>query len=412
MGKDDRYVFLEALLAARDIFYISYTGQSQQDNASLPPSVLVSELLDALETSSRIEGTGLKEHIVCKHYLQPFNANYFIPGSKVYSYSQQDCDCAHALQQGSTGGAGFFEQPLPPSQKTDLELSVDDLVRFFKNPSEYLLRERLNVSLEPRVFSITERESFQLDGLERYAIEKALLQEQFANPEAEASFEKCAARGILPHGAAGRAAYLRSRQSVRSFVCDLNRAGLHGATTEKRLFEITIDDCTLSSTISLSSGAGLVHMRYAAIKPIDFLRIWLEYLLCSAAEAEVPFAMLAGLDPKHRGRTQLWQFAPPDDPLVGLKRIIALYHEGQCSPLAFMPQASFAYAEVLSEGKTAQQARAAAAKTLEQDDYTRSDLDDACFGRFFDESLVVLPDFERCAREVFEPVFQHRQKKM
>ena len=81
-GKDDRYVFLEALLAARDVFYISYTGQSQQDNAALPPSVLVSELLDTLEQSSRIDdGSELAEHIVCKHYLQPFNANYFIPGS-------------------------------------------------------------------------------------------------------------------------------------------------------------------------------------------------------------------------------------------------------------------------------------------------------------------------------------------
>ena len=78
-GKDDRYVFLEALLAARDVFYISYTGQSQQDNAALPPSVLVSELLDTLEQSSRIDGSELAEHIVFKQYLQPFNAKYFIP---------------------------------------------------------------------------------------------------------------------------------------------------------------------------------------------------------------------------------------------------------------------------------------------------------------------------------------------
>ena len=69
-GKDDRYVFLEALLAARDAFFISYTGQSQQDNASLPPSVLVSELLDALEQSSRVEGIGLMR----AYFLQAFPA--------------------------------------------------------------------------------------------------------------------------------------------------------------------------------------------------------------------------------------------------------------------------------------------------------------------------------------------------
>src|SRR5207249_3253158 len=42
----DRALFLEALLSAREVFYLSYIGQSLRDNNPLPPSVLVSELLD------------------------------------------------------------------------------------------------------------------------------------------------------------------------------------------------------------------------------------------------------------------------------------------------------------------------------------------------------------------------------
>src|SRR5204862_2382522 len=42
----DRALFLEALLSARQVFYLSYLGQSLRDNQPLPPSVLVSELLD------------------------------------------------------------------------------------------------------------------------------------------------------------------------------------------------------------------------------------------------------------------------------------------------------------------------------------------------------------------------------
>ena len=48
---DDRYLFLEALLAARDALVVTYTGQSVRDNAPLPPSVVVSELLDACAES-------------------------------------------------------------------------------------------------------------------------------------------------------------------------------------------------------------------------------------------------------------------------------------------------------------------------------------------------------------------------
>ncbi|HWO12642.1 MAG TPA: exodeoxyribonuclease V subunit gamma, partial [Polyangiaceae bacterium] len=45
---EDRYLFLEAILSARERLLITYTGQSIRDNAALPPSVLVSELCDYL----------------------------------------------------------------------------------------------------------------------------------------------------------------------------------------------------------------------------------------------------------------------------------------------------------------------------------------------------------------------------
>ena len=44
--QDDRYLFLETLLSARRCLYLSYVGQSIRDNTTLPPSVLVGELLD------------------------------------------------------------------------------------------------------------------------------------------------------------------------------------------------------------------------------------------------------------------------------------------------------------------------------------------------------------------------------
>ena len=40
--EDDRYLFLEALLSARERLHISWVGKSIQDNAQRPPSVLVS----------------------------------------------------------------------------------------------------------------------------------------------------------------------------------------------------------------------------------------------------------------------------------------------------------------------------------------------------------------------------------
>ena len=40
---DDRQLFLDAMLCARDVFYVSYVGCSAETNHELPPSVVVSE---------------------------------------------------------------------------------------------------------------------------------------------------------------------------------------------------------------------------------------------------------------------------------------------------------------------------------------------------------------------------------
>ena len=48
--EDDHYLFLEALLSARERLYISWIGRSIRDNTERPTSVLVSQLRDHIDT--------------------------------------------------------------------------------------------------------------------------------------------------------------------------------------------------------------------------------------------------------------------------------------------------------------------------------------------------------------------------
>jgi len=69
-----RYLFLESVLSAREKLYISYMGQSIRDNSDIPPSVLVSEIMDYIEKGFEIpEKNILSDHIVVKHRLQAFS---------------------------------------------------------------------------------------------------------------------------------------------------------------------------------------------------------------------------------------------------------------------------------------------------------------------------------------------------
>ena len=69
----DRELFLEALLSAREVFYLSYIGQSLRDNKPLPPSVLVSELLGYVAENFE---TPIGEFTI-KHPLQAFQPAQF-----------------------------------------------------------------------------------------------------------------------------------------------------------------------------------------------------------------------------------------------------------------------------------------------------------------------------------------------
>ena len=49
-------LFLEALLSARDVLYLSWVGRNQRDDSVAPPSVVVSELREYLNQSCFLRG--------------------------------------------------------------------------------------------------------------------------------------------------------------------------------------------------------------------------------------------------------------------------------------------------------------------------------------------------------------------
>ncbi len=89
--EDDRYLFLEALLSARDQLYVSWVGRSQIDNTPLAPSVLVGQLRDHLEAGWQTQsGAPLLESLTTEHPLQPFSRAYFNhPASRLFTYAHE-----------------------------------------------------------------------------------------------------------------------------------------------------------------------------------------------------------------------------------------------------------------------------------------------------------------------------------
>ena len=105
---DERNLFLDLLLAARDRVHLSYTGRSVRDNAPLPPSVLVSELLETLQPALDAEAPAAHAHLVVAHPLQAFDRALFEASAdpRLRSHHREYALALSAAQAGATPGAG------------------------------------------------------------------------------------------------------------------------------------------------------------------------------------------------------------------------------------------------------------------------------------------------------------------
>jgi len=231
--EDDRYLFLEALLAAPEHLHISWVGRSIRDNGPRPPSVLVAQLRDHLRTGWRLpggDGADLVQAITIHHPLQPFAQDYFQPGpARLFTYArewQPDSAPAHANANASANAeAPADAAPLaPPLLDEALELS--DLVRFLADPVRYFFQERLGVYFQTWEVPWEDYEPFELDGLERWSIQQELIQTLVrADPGEgdiprvlETAWQRLARRGVLPPGGFGATLALEMMPPVSAML--------------------------------------------------------------------------------------------------------------------------------------------------------------------------------------------------
>jgi exodeoxyribonuclease V gamma subunit len=166
--EDDRYLFLEALLAARDCLYLSWSGLSQKDNAEKPFSVLVGQLRDQIKQVWRLQGADdgpqggeqLLAALTTQHPLQPFSRQYFTEqgtgASRTFTYAQ---DWAAALnKQHSAAKADAMAQL--PAWQPDTSLTLKHLADMLVDPVKALFTYRFNVTLRTSTDSSADDEAF------------------------------------------------------------------------------------------------------------------------------------------------------------------------------------------------------------------------------------------------------------
>ena len=84
--ENDRHLFLETLLSAKEYLYLSYIGGNVKDGSDVPPASTIDELLDYIIQSSEDNETITRKHLITVHPLHGHSRQYFDKATGLRTY--------------------------------------------------------------------------------------------------------------------------------------------------------------------------------------------------------------------------------------------------------------------------------------------------------------------------------------
>ena len=349
---DDRYLFLEALLSARDHLLVTYTGSNWRDNQDLPPSVVIDELLEHLGSAFIFPGAeeggasrAAHDHLRFRHPLQSFSPRYFTDEDpRFFSYSDSDCRAARALLSPRLKPSPFASEALPSLSSESVEYTVDDLVDFFRNPARHFSRNRLGLWLPNDEDEMSvDREPMDVAGLDEWKVGSAVLEGLLSGTPDEVVAEAVRGQGDLPLGQAGDSAYATiSGTSHRLFDRALRiREGESHAPLE---IDLELAGVRVVGEIDQLWPSGRVDLRYSRLGGTSELENWIKHLvLCvEAPKGMAPTTHLLGRPEDGAGLGHVC-FSEVAEAASLLADLVALRRYGDCLPLPFFPKSSRKY---------------------------------------------------------------------
>ncbi|MBU4100528.1 MAG: exodeoxyribonuclease V subunit gamma [Proteobacteria bacterium] len=401
---DDKYLFLEALISARKKLYISYVGQSIEDNSQIPPSVVVSELLDYIKEGFYVPEKCILDHVITKHRLQAFSPEYFKGNSKLFSYAEENfVDSRRTF--GSEMALHFVSTGLSEPSEEWKALDIETLCFFFTNPAKFLIERRLEIFLEETSPVSDDREAFTLEGIEKYHMEQRLFQNCISGFDLRDSLPVYRAMGRLPCGNVGEFYYRESGVNVEDFVGRIDDFKKNLSPIQVSL---DVSDFKITGVLDNIFESGLVNIRYANRKSKDLLKSWIYHLvLCSSAEQNYPKkSHLVCKD-------ETWEFDPVRESKDILENLLALYWQGLSKPIHFFPETSLDYSQrTLMKNENRRTALNYSRKKWIGAYYKGgwSESDNPYYKLCFSKTDPFDKEFRKIAEKVFAPLLKHCRK--
>lgn len=350
---DDRYLFLEALLSARQAVYLSWVGRSIRNNTELPPSVLVNQLRDLLNSGWRTDsGIAVAEQLTRVYPLQPFSRQYFNGNYPTYASEWQAAYKAPAL----TAPPARVQEALPV-------LTLKLLDDFLANPCRHYLTQRFKTRFYQQEDAVPDTEPFVLNALQLYQLKQQLLDNLLQQgdiaaqlqPYLQQQVQQLARQARLPLGLFGELAGAEIGREAQVVFSRYLASGVAWQRRAKALaLELPFADTVLQDALHnlYQADAGqqaLIILRPSAVLDKGEVRwhtlrsAWLQQLAANA-QGEAVSVLQYGLDDSVQLTAQGTEQAKAQ-----LSGLVQHWRSALEQPLPLMPRTALCYLQTGDE---------------------------------------------------------------
>ena len=272
---EDRQLLLDAIGAASEKLVITYTGANEYSGQERPPAVPLSELLDTLDMTTPNK---VRDTIVVKHPLQPFDTRNVIPGKLIpnepFTFDPTVLRAARAREGDRAERPPFISGPLPAPPPEDVALA--DLAAFFRDPVKGFFRA-LDYTLPWEVDGVEDAMPVDINALEEWTVGDRMLRDMLDGMHPDQAREAEWRRGTLPPGRLG----WRKATEIRDQAALLADAARQYRRVEPDAIDVDIDlgsGRRLTGTVSPVFGDRLVSVTYSKLDGRHLLQSWIPLL--------------------------------------------------------------------------------------------------------------------------------------
>ena len=337
----DRQLFLDAVMAAREHLVVTYTGFHEATGHARPPAVPLRELLDVVEASTA-------GSVVHEHRSQAFHPDY-LSGSPAFSFDPASAAAARAAAAVDRRPRPLLaDLELPPLPAADIELA--DLLMAVTSPTAAFLRRRLGIDLPREDDEVADAIPVELRGLESWQVGQRILEELLRGRDAGEALQAEWRRGTLPPGRYG---WRLAQDFARAAgpLAETFESSTQGMTA--RVHDVEVDLGDGRRVIGSVAGAHdnrLVRVGYSRLGARQRLETWVSLVVLCAALPRPWVARAIGRAAKGDDPARA-TYSAPEDARAVLRDLVALHDLALTRPVALTPATGRLWAASRSSSK-------------------------------------------------------------